>query len=177
MKNKNDILLHACCGICAGYPIEYLKNEGYNVIVYYYNPNIDTEEEFDKRLEALKTLCDKEVCPLIVEPYSHEEFLNHIKGLENEPEGGKRCPKCFELRLLQTHKKALELGINHFTTTLPVSPHKNFEIIKCIGEKISSDFIPFNFKKADGFLKTNNIAKNLNLYRQNYCGCGLNRNL
>jgi len=172
MKN-NSILLHACCGICAGYPIQYLKNEGYNVVVYYCNPNIDTQEEFDKRLEALKTLCEKEQCELTVEPYNHWEFLNFIKGFENEPEGGKRCPKCFELRLTHTYKKSTELGINYFTTTLPVSPHKNFETIKSIGEKISPNFIPFNFKKADGFLKTNNIAKELNLYRQNYCGCDL----
>ena len=172
MQNKK-ILLHACCGICAGYPIEFLKNEGYEVVVYYCNPNIDTQEEFDRRLEALKTLCKKEQCELIVEPYNHESFMNFIKGLEDEPEGGKRCSKCFELRLKQTYEKSVSLGIKYFTTTLPVSPHKNFEVIKSIGEKISSDFIPYNFKKADGFLKTNTIAKELNLYRQNYCGCNL----
>ena len=172
MQSKK-IFLHACCGICAGYPIEFLKNEGYEVIVYYCNPNIDTQEEFDKRLDALQHLCKKEKCELIVEPYNHDEFLNFIKGLEYEPEGGKRCRKCFELRLKKTYKKSLELGIQFFTTTLPVSPHKNFEIIKSIGEKISPNFISYNFKKADGFLKTNNIAKELNLYRQNYCGCNL----
>jgi len=175
MENNKQILLHACCGICAGYPIEFLKNEGYEVVVYFYNPNLDTLSEYNKRLDALKILCDSKNCKLIAEPYDNNEFLVAIKGLENEPEGGARCPKCFEIRLKKTFEKSQELKINEFSTTLTVSPHKNFELISQIGKKISDKFLAIKCKKNDGFLKTNKISKELELYRQNYCGCNLGK--
>ena len=176
MEQKNKkILLHACCGICSGYPITLLKEMGYEVIVYFCNPNLDTEEEFDKRLNAQKTLCKTYGTELIVEPYNHNEYLEYIKGLENEPEKGKRCDKCIELRLSKAAEKAKDIGVNLFTTSLVISPHKNYDKITNIGilmaEKAEIEYLPQNFRKHDGFLKTNSIAKELNLYRQNYCGC------
>lgn len=168
---ENKILLHACCAICSGYPISLLKEMGYSPIVYFCNPNIDTEEEFNLRLEAQKTLCEHLEVPLIVEKYSSQEYLDYVLGLENEPERGKRCDKCIELRLIKTCKKALELGIKDFTTSLPISPHKNFNKISELGLSLSENFIPIDFKKKDGFLKTNILSKELKLYRQNYCGC------
>lgn len=174
MENKK-ILLHACCGICSGYPIKLLKEMGYEVIVYFCNNNFDTQEEYNKRLEAEKTLCEYLDTKLIIEQYNPQIYLDYIKGLENEPEGGKRCLKCFELRLKETAKKCMELKITDFTTSMIISPHKNFKNLSIIGENVAKEyglnFAGIDFKKKDGFLKTNKISKELNLYRQNYCGC------
>jgi len=174
-QKNNKILLHACCGICSGYPITLLKDEGYEVLVYFCNPNLDTEAEFNRRLEAQKKVCESFGVGLVTEPYNHKEYLEYVKGYENEPERGKRCEKCIELRLRHAAQKASELGIDLFTTSLVISPHKDFEKISCIGEKIASElsikFLSQNFRKQDGFLKTNNISKELRIYRQNYCGC------
>lgn len=175
VQNENKILLHACCGICSGYPISLLKELGYSPLVYFCNPNLDTLDEFERRLEAQKSVCEYFNVDLIVEKYSQEEYLDYIIGYENEPEKGSRCDKCMELRLRKTGIKAKELGIKEFTTSLSVSPHKNFKKILVIGQSIAKDyeleFAPFDFKKKDGFLKTNILSKELGLYRQNYCGC------
>ncbi len=172
---KNKILLHSCCAICSGYPITLLKDMGYQVIVYFYNPNIYPTDEYQKRLEAQKKLCQHLNCELIEGEYDTDEFYTSVKGLENEPEKGKRCDKCFELRLTKTAKLAKELGITEFTTSIVISPHKNFAKLSEIGEIIAKEngliFKAIDFKKQDGFLKTNKISKELNLYRQNYCGC------
>lgn len=177
---QNKILLHACCAICSGYPIELLKEMGIEPVVYFCNPNLDSEEEFNRRLEAQKKLCSYYKVDLIIEEYQPKEYLDYIKGFENEPEKGKRCDKCIELRLLKTAQKANELGIRTFTTSLTISPHKSFEKIHSIGEKYAQEFnliYPvLNFKKKDGFLKTNKISKELNLYRQDYCGCIFTKN-
>ena len=173
-KNKK-ILLHSCCAICSGYPIQLLKELGYEPIVFFCNPNLDTEIEFNNRLEAQKTLCRHLNTELIIEKYNHNKYLDFIKGLEQEPERGLRCDKCIELRLEQTAQKARALGIIRFTTSLPISPHKNFTKISDLGNDIARkyeiEFLAIDFKKKDGFLKTNKISKELSLYRQNYCGC------
>lgn len=174
-QNENKILLHACCAVCSGYPISYLKEMGYSVTVYFCNPNLDCKEEFERRLEAQKTICKYFNVELFVEEYEPFEYLDYIKGLENEPERGLRCDKCIELRFVKSAQKAKNLGIKAFTTSLTISPHKNFDKIYELGKKIAQDYDliypPLNFKKKDGFLKTNNLSKELNLYRQNYCGC------
>ena len=174
-KLQNKILLHACCAICSGYPISLLKDMGYEVVVYFYNPNIYPESEYLKRLEAEKTLCKYHDVKLIIGEYDTESFYNAAKGLEKEPEKGNRCDKCFDLRLRNTALKAKELGIDEFTTSIVISPHKNFQKLTDIGEKIAKEFDlsykAIDFKKKDGFLKTNRLSKELNLYRQNYCGC------
>ncbi len=172
---ENKILLHACCAICSGYPISFLKDEGFEPVVYFFNPNIQPIVEYLKRLDAQRKLCSSLDCELIVEDYMPSEFNKIAQGLEKEPEGGKRCVECFELRLLQSAKKAQELGIENFTTSIVISPHKNFELISNIGKTVSAqynlNYFDFNFRKNDGTLKTNKIAKELGLYRQNYCGC------
>lgn len=182
MSDEKKILLHACCGICSADSIRQLKELGYEPIVYFFNPNIDTKEEFDRRLEAQKTVCDYYNVELIVEPYCPSEFISVVKGYENEPERGKRCTLCFKLRLLKSAYKAKELGLNYYTTTIVISPHKNYELITNIGLDIAShvddvEYVPVNFRKKDGFLKTNKLSKELNLYRQNYCGCKFSKNV
>lgn len=171
----NKLLLHACCGICSSYPISFLKDIGYEVVVYFYNPNIYPEDEYQKRLEAEKKLCEHFNCELIIGEYEPEIYYNYIKGLENEPEKGLRCDKCFELRLENSAKLAKKLNIKEFTTSMVISPHKNYNKLTRIGETIAKKYdltyLSTNFRKNDGFLKTNQISKSLNLYRQNYCGC------
>jgi len=174
-KENKKILLHACCGICSGYPISLLKEQGYEVVVYFCNPNIDTEEEFNRRLEAQKTVCANFGAELIVEKYNHSVYLDYVNGLENEPERGNRCYKCIELRLKMVGKKATEIGANLFTTSLVISPHKDYQKISDIGTKIANElsisYLPQNFRKQDGFLKANLLSRKLGIYRQNYCGC------
>lgn len=174
-KKDNQIILHACCAICSAYPVSYLKDAGYSVKVYFYNPNIYPESEYIKRLEAEKTLCLHTGVELIEGVYNPEEFYKAAQGLENEPEKGKRCDKCFELRLRKTAELCEKLGIKTFTTSIVISPHKNFAKLSQIGKKIAEeynlDYLDIDFKKKDGFLKTNKISKELELYRQNYCGC------
>ena len=148
---------------------------GYRVISYFYNPNIYPESEYLKRLEAEKILCAHLGCELVEEIYNPDEFYAAAKGLEAEPEKGIRCDKCFELRLRKTAEFATKMGINKFTTSIVISPHKSFQKLSRIGENISKEFnleyLAIDFKKKDGFLKTNKLSKELNLYRQNYCGC------
>lgn len=172
---QNKILLHACCAICSGYPILLLKEMGYIPVVYYYNPNIYPESEYQKRLDAERTLCKYLDVELIEGEYNPEEFYEAAKGFENEPEKGARCDKCFALRLSKTAELANKLGIKEFTTSIVISPHKNFQKLTEIGEKIAKEqnlvYKAIDFKKRDGFLKSNKLAKELNLYRQNYCGC------
>jgi len=174
-QKKNSVVIHTCCAICSGYPISYLKDMGYQVCAYFYNPNIYPEEEYVKRLEAERKLCKFYDVDLIEADYQPDEYYNFVKGLENEPEKGLRCDKCFELRLLKTAEYAKEIGADCFTTSIVISPHKSFQKLSKIGDEISKkvgiNYLSIDFKKKDGFLKTNRISRELNLYRQNYCGC------
>lgn len=172
-STNKKILIHACCGICSGYPISLLKEMGYTPVVYFSNSNLDTKDEFERRLEAQKIVCMYHWVDLIVEEYNHEKFLEKVKGLEEEPERGRRCDICIKMRLSEAANKAKELGISYFTTSLVISPHKNFAKITEIGKSLEDgvEYIAIDFKKKDGFLKTNKLSKDLGIYRQNYCGC------
>lgn len=167
------VVLHACCAICSGYPISYLQDMGYQVCVYFYNPNIYPAEEYQRRLEAQRLLCEHFGCELVEGDYNPKAYYEFVKGFEDEPEKGKRCTKCFELRLKKTAEFAKSIGVKNFTTSIVISPHKNFTKLAEIGEGLADgmNYLAIDFKKKDGFLKTNKIAKDLNLYRQNYCGC------
>lgn len=169
------ILLHACCATCSGYPIEKLREMGYEPVIYFFNPNIFPPEEFDKRLNELIKYSKKKEVELIIDKQDSTNWYNAISGLENEPERGKRCYRCFEYRLLFTALKAMKLDIDTFTTTLTVSPHKQskviFEIAQELAKKYELKFLDIDFKKENGFLKTMQIAKQEGFYRQNYCGC------
>lgn len=173
--NNQNVLLHSCCAICSGYAIKHLRELGYEPISYFYNPNIYPSVEYDKRLEAHKRLCDALSCELVVEDYESDLYNEAMVGYENHAEGSERCTRCFELRLLKTVQKARELEISKYTTTISISPHKNFAVLKQVGESFSkyydAEFLAIDFKKQDGFLQSNMIAKGLDLYRQNYCGC------
>ncbi len=168
------MLLHSCCGPCSTAVIEVLKND-YNLTIFYYNPNIDTQDEYLHRLNEQKRYCKEVGVNVIEDGYNSEEFYSCVKGLEKEREGGARCPVCFKLRLSRTADKAKAMGFDCFGTTLTVSPHKNAEIINAIGKEIQKEkeieFIEGNYKKKDGYKKSIELSKQFNLYRQNYCGC------
>lgn len=179
---KPRLLLHSCCGPCSTAVIERLAGD-YDVTLYYYNPNITDPAEYEKRrstqvrfLELYNTGEGRErPIPFIEGAYDRENFYEIIKGLEGEPEGGKRCDKCFELRLAVTAGAAKEMGFDFFGTTLSVSPHKDYIQIANTGNRLadreSIAFIDMDFKKKAGYQRSVQISKEYQLYRQNYCGC------
>lgn len=172
------LLLHSCCGPCSSYCIEALSKH-FSVTVLWYNPNIQPTEEHDLRLEnqkkLIKNMKTENPVTLLEIPYDDKEFLDAVKGLEKEPEGGKRCTECFILRMHLTAKTAMEKNFDYFTTTLTVSPHKNAPLINDIGfsleEKYGVKFLPSDFKKKNGYKRSIELSKEYDLYRQNYCGC------
>lgn len=170
LTTKPKLLLHVCCAPCSSSVLEKLN--AFDITLYYFNPNTYPKEEYILRSEQFKKLTN---LPIIVEDYNHSEFLNCVKDLETELEGGKRCEKCIELRLSQTFKYAKENHFDYITTTLSVSPHKNAEYINNLGvllaDEYKIEFLVADFKKENGFLNSIKISKELDLYRQDYCGC------
>lgn len=171
------VLLHACCAVCASYPFFKLKEMGYEVIIYFYNPNIYPIAEYSRRLEELKKFTQINNIKLIIEETSYDYWLELIKGFENEPEKGNRCAICFKERLTRAKMAAQKECCDFYTTTLSVSPHKNSKQIFNVAHEISEKFdntVPFleiDFKKQNGFLKSSQIADEYGFYRQKYCGC------
>ena len=173
-ENVSGMLANRHSAAVAGF-LKLFDEAGYDVVVYFYNPNIYPETEYQKRLEAEKTLCENYGVELVEGEYDTESFYACAKGLENEPEKGKRCVECFKLRLNKTAEFCISQGISTFTTSIVISPHKNYELLSSLGRKIAQkhglEYLDVNFRKKDGFLKTNQISRGLGLYRQNYCGC------
>ena len=176
LENKPKLLLHACCGVCSSAVLEKLIPY-FDITVLYYNPNTYPASEYQKRLDVLKELIEKAKFPvnLLEIGYHVKDFYQVIKGLENEKEGGKRCDICYKLRLEQTAKLAKEKGFDYFCTTLSVSPYKKADVLNKIGqeleEKYNVKYLYSDFKKKDGYKRSNELARKYNLYRQNYCGC------
>jgi epoxyqueuosine reductase len=143
--------------------------------LFYYNPNIYPESEYIKRLKDVKYFSESSGAELIPGDYNNECWDNYVSGLEEEPEGGKRCEKCFMFRLQKTAYEAKLRNFDYFASTMSISPHKNFKLINNIGKNLEKSYgilyLESDFKKKDGFKKTNEISKKLNFYRQNYCGC------
>ena len=184
-ENKNNLFLHVCCGPCSTSVLKLLI-EYFNIFIIFNNPNIDTIDEYNKRFEQVLKVIDinKYNIKVLEHNYNHDEYLQFIKGLENEPEGGKRCAKCFELRLKNSFDISSKYIVdnnlidrtNYLTTTLTVSPHKNESLINSIAFELSKNYqnivyLPSNFKKNDGYLNSIKLSKEYGLYRQEYCGC------
>jgi predicted adenine nucleotide alpha hydrolase (AANH) superfamily ATPase len=181
---KHKILLHACCAPCTAGVIEQLKND-FDVMLFWYNPNISPKEEHDRRLTELLNFCDKQKIRLLVGDYSweeeHKNWLKIVKGLESEPERGKRCHECYRSRLEATATVAAEINQHHpnelsyFGAELSISPHKDSNCInemgKEIGKKTGIEFFVADFKKNNGAKLASEISSKHKLYRQNYCGC------
>lgn len=172
------LLIHSCCAPCSSYVLEYLS-EYFEITIFYFNPNITEKEEYQKRVKEQKKLIgilkSKNPIHFIEGTYQPEDFFQMAKGLEEEPEGGARCIKCYHQRLEETAKVAKENHFDYFTTTLTVSPYKKSEKLNKIGsyleEQYHISYLHSDFKKKNGYKRSIELSKIYGLYRQDYCGC------
>ena len=180
MTQRKKLLLHSCCAPCSSYCLEYLS-QYFDVTVFYYNPNITEENEYQKRaaeqLRLIRAMNERQHTTISYAEgvYEPEEYLAMVRGLEQEPEGAGRCERCFRLRLTKTAEYASDNGFDYFTTTLTISPLKNAHLLNALGEEIGKKtgiaFLPSDFKKKEGYKRSIELSKEYDLYRQNYCGC------
>ena len=177
-KPSKKLLFHICCAPDATVVVERLRTD-YEITGFFYNPNIHPKQEYQLRVKEVEKLASQMDFPLKIGPYDVDRWFSLIKGLEEEPEGGKRCEICFYTTLQATAELAANLEFDLFTTVLTVSPHKNADLINKLGKDIAEEynvsFLPANFKKKDGFKRSIELSKKYNLYRQNYCGCVFSR--
>ena len=176
------LLLHSCCAPCSSYVMEYLSDY-FKITVFYYNPNIDPDEEYKHRVLEQKSLISR--MPLrypvtfLEGDFEKEKFYDMARGLENIPEGGERCFRCYRLRLKKTAELAALGGFDFFCTTLSISPLKNAEKINEIGRSLAAeyhiDWLPSDFKKKNGYKRSVELSAEYGLYRQDYCGCVFSR--
>ena len=178
LNGKKTLLLHACCAPCSSYVIEYLSNY-FDITILFYNPNIDTLEEYNKRLQELVKFVNcfktKNQVKVVSLGYNNQDYLNIVKGLENEKEGGSRCFKCYRLRLEKSFIYAKKHNFDFITTTLTISPLKNSKVINEIGAELENiyhvNYLYADFKKKEGYKRSIVLSHEYNLYRQDYCGC------
>lgn len=180
------LMLHSCCAPCSSYVLEYLRRY-FEITVFYYNPNISMEAEYQKRvseqkrlIEVYNQLTDSGYPISVIEgDYEPEAFYEIARGLEQCPEGGGRCFACYELRLRKTAELAKRFGQDYFATTLTISPLKNAAKLNEIGERLAEEYqipwLPNDFKKKDGYKRSIELSAEYGLYRQNYCGCVYSR--
>ena len=182
---KPSLLLHACCGPCSSYVLEYLMKY-FDITIYYYNPNIHPEAEYVRRLNELKTFLprfdkDKLAC-LYEENYNPEEFFKAVNTeidteLKTESEKGERCRRCYKFRMEKAYDFAIRNNFDWFTTTLSISPFKDAQKINVIGQNLQKQnengpkFLTSDFKKKGGFKRSLELSEEYGLYRQDYCGC------
>ncbi len=173
-----SLFLHSCCAPCSSYVLEYLSNF-FSITVFYYNPNISPKEEYEHRVEEIRRLIGEMefVHPVkfVEGRYEPKEFFDMAKGLEDVPEGGERCFRCYRLRMEEAAKLAKEGGYDYFATTLTISPLKNAGKLNEIGEELEGIYkvshLPSDFKKKNGYKRSIELSHEHGLYRQNYCGC------
>lgn len=173
-----DLLLHSCCGPCSTYVLEYLSRY-FRIHVYYYNPNIYPSREYTFREKEQRRLVENlnTVHPIRFHaaPYDPAEYYDAVIGHEEDPEGGPRCAKCYELRLREAARAAREMSFSYFTTTLSISPHKNAQLLNEIGGRVGDEYgvqyLFSDFKKKGGFQRSVELTAEQGMYRQDYCGC------
>lgn len=173
-----QLLLHSCCAPCSSYVLEYLSNY-FEITVFYYNPNIYPEQEYEKRVkeqqELIRRMPAKHPISFVEGPFEKEKFYEMAKGLEDVPEGGARCMKCYEMRLRKTAELAKKEHFDYFTTTLSISPLKNAEKLNKIGLHLAEiyevEYLLSDFKKKNGYKRSTELSREYGLYRQDYCGC------
>lgn len=181
-KSRPTILLHSCCGPCSTAVVERLRGR-FDITIFFYNPNITDRSEYEKRrrtqLDFIKKynnrIDSRDRIAYLEGAYEPELFYSAVKGLEQEPEGGRRCSPCYQLRLEKTAETASMSGFDTFGTTLSVSPYKNFELIYKLGMQLGMryglTFLGEDFKKQGGYQRSIELSKEYHLYRQHFCGC------
>lgn len=174
---RPSLLLHSCCAPCSSYVLEYLS-QYFRITLFYYNPNITEESEYQKRIQEVKRLTEEmnlSEIQVIEGNYDPEKFFTMAAKWPGEKEGGKRCYDCYKMRLYETAALAQKDGYDYFTTTLSISPHKNVrwlnELAKEAGEEFQSVPLPSDFKKKNGYKRSIELSGQYDLYRQDYCGC------
>ena len=182
--HRPKLLLHTCCAPCSSYCLEYLLSH-FEITVFYYNPNITEEAEYRHRAAEQQRLIEALGCDIgrhaafAEGPYEPQRFLEAAKGLEQCPEGGARCERCFRLRLEKAAEYAAKNGFDYFTTSLTISPLKNAPLLNTIGkemgERYGIAFLPSDFKKRGGYQRSIELSKKYDLYRQDYCGCAFSK--
>ncbi len=195
MTSKPSLLLHACCGPCSSYVLEYLYQH-FDITVFYYNPNIYPEEEYQRRLAELKKLYEtfppalEGKVKVVEETYDQEDFYRAVgtreePELAREPEKGERCRRCYDFRLRRAFEYAAANSFDYFCTTLSISPFKDAEKLNVIGEALEQEaagggkvphWLPSDFKKKGGFKRSLEISEEYGMYRQDYCGCIYSKN-
>ncbi len=177
-ESRPKLLLHCCCAPCATHPMRLLS-ESFDVTAFFYNPNIQPQGELKARREEMVKLSQVWEFDLIVGREDTAAWFDAVRGLEDEPEGGRRCAVCYRLRMAETARVARERSFTHFDTTLSVSPHKKVSVIHAIGLEIQDEtgviFLASDFKKKDGFKISCQLSRDEGLYRQDYCGCVFSR--
>lgn len=177
-EHKPTLILHSCCAPCSSYVLEYL-NRFFDISLLFFNPNIYPQQEYEKRLTELKRFIInynfENQIDIINSQYNPDEFFSMARGLEQSPEGGERCFKCYEMRLMKTALVAKERNADYFTTTLSISPYKNARKLNEIGKKLSEQtgvkYLCSDFKKNNGYKRSIELSHQYGLYRQHYCGC------
>ena len=185
LKDKKNILIQSCCGPCSSYVITYLLTY-FNITILYYNPNIYPYEEYIKRkkeqikqINELNKINENKITIMDCD-YENDIYEKEIKGLEKEPERGKRCEVCYKLRMKKTAILAKKNNYDYFCTTLSVSPYKNANLINQIGKELEEEYnikwLYSDFKKKNGYKISIELSQKYNMYRQNYCGCIYSKN-
>ena len=173
-SQKPRLLLHVCCGPCATAVIERIGSR-FEVVCFWYNPNIEPSAEYERRLAGMRTVAEVMGVPLVEGQRDTEGWREAIAGWENEPEAGRRCQICFEYRLRRAAEYAHARDMDCLATTLTVSPHKDAQLINSLGEGLAEaagvKFLAEVWRKEGGFQRSVQLSKQLNLYRQKYCGC------
>ena len=175
---RKKLLLHCCCAPCSTACLERLYPH-FEICALFYNPNLEEAEYLRRKSELIKFIARTGYAEILDCDGEFEKYYAAVKGLESEPEGGKRCGECFKLRLEKCERLATENGFDYFATTLTVSPLKDAALINAIGESVQREggakWLYSDFKKRDGYLRSCNLSREHGLYRQNYCGCVFSR--
>lgn len=175
---RPGMLLHTCCAPCSTHVLEVLRR-AFDLSLYFYDPNIHPKEEYEMRRDEMKSYSKRFGIPFAEGPYDIESWFVVVRGHEKDREGGERCFACYEMRMREAARFAMENRFDYFGTVLSVSPHKNAERINEIGKKLSRElgikYLEADFKKRDGFKKSVSLSKEHGLYRQDYCGCVFSR--
>jgi len=170
-----DVLLHACCAPCATSPLGALADLGYRPVLFFFNPNLYPRSEHDLRLAEARGWAKAAGVEFLQDESDAEAWAGAVRPWAQEPEGGERCRACFRFRLERAADRARDQGLEAFTTTLSVSPHKNFQMLREVGREVALSrgvsFLEKDFKKKGGFLKSVELSRLHGLYRQDYCGC------
>lgn len=175
-NNASKLLMHSCCAPCSGEIMERLLESGIEYTIFFYNPNIHPQKEYEIRKNENIRFAEKHNIPFVDGDYDRDEWFRRAKGMELEPERGIRCTMCFDMRFERTALYAHENGFNVFTSSLGISRWKNMDQINDCGIRAAEHYPnmtywTFNWRKEGGSQRMIEISKRENFYQQEYCGC------